>query len=46
MPQQPGVSISETILRACMSTTVTEVAGVAFCTNTQRPSAEVRTRLR
>jgi hypothetical protein len=42
MPQQPGVPISEATFFAGRSTTVTETAGVAFCTSAKRPSAVIR----
>ncbi|MNJ67079.1 hypothetical protein D3C77_632200 [compost metagenome] len=40
MPKQPGVGISVRNLPACRSTTVTEVAGVAFCTKAKRSSPD------
>ena len=39
MLQQPAVAVTSSVnLRVFRSTTVTEVAGVAFCTNSRPPS--------
>jgi hypothetical protein len=40
IPQQPGVGISPVTFCAGKSINCTEIAGVAFCTNSHRPSCD------